>query len=87
MHFPSLVYKFINGSMDVSCLAVLTSNGDRSTLILEIDQSTYLPTSSFCISVLSGGNYQLQVYDIDSDGKVVPEIAFLFENVVDLGFR
>lgn len=77
--------RFIDGSVGATCHAVLTSHDGGSTFILEIIQSASLPTSSACISELSSSKYQLQVYDIDSNGSVVPEPAFTFEHVSILG--
>ena len=76
--------EFIDGSSDASCHAVLTSDDGGSTFIFEIAQSGSLPTSSLCINVLSAGKYQLQIYDVDINGKVLPEPVFSFDDVLIL---
>ena len=72
----------MDGSTNASCHAVLTSNDGGNTFIFEIDQLGSLPVSSVCINGLSEVNYQLQVYDVGNNGKVIPEPVFSFEDVV-----
>ena len=62
-----------------------TMNNGESTFIFEIHQSGPLPTSSVCMNGLSGGSYELEVNDNDSEGNVTPESAFSFQNVLMMG--
>ena len=75
--------KFIDGSTGYGCHVILRKNNGGSTFIFKIHHSESFPTS--CMNGLSGGSYELQVYDVDSEGKVIPEPAFSFQDVFIIG--
>ena len=76
---------FMDGVDAANCYVNLTNEDDGNSFYLEISYQGPLISSTGCISGLLKGIYQLQVYDLEYDGNIVPEPVFVFKNVTIIG--